>query len=87
MPDIADQAQAQEERFLGQALARQACSAGAAGAARRSAPARCVECDDAIGIERRQALPHACRCATCAADHEYRLQVRARQGLKTGADT
>jgi RNA polymerase-binding transcription factor DksA len=36
----------------------------------------CIACGDEIPIERLQAVPGACRCATCQerCDHEYRYQ-------------
>jgi RNA polymerase-binding transcription factor DksA len=31
----------------------------------------CVDCDDEIGAERKEAVPSATRCAPCQGDHDH----------------
>lgn len=61
--DLADHASEREGEFLAARLAEQqrAAALDAAGAD------RCVDCQEEIPMERRQAIPSAFRCVTCQA--------------------
>ena len=65
MADIVDRANDLAEHALVRALADQARKQ-----ASRPSTGVCTDCDEAIGVERLQAMPFAERCICCQTVHE-----------------
>jgi RNA polymerase-binding transcription factor DksA len=73
--DLADNAQAIEERERAAALERQSNQPQEAAAIDDHGNRLCTDCLECIDIDRRLAAPHAVRCVECQLRHERLLKV------------